>query len=155
MVQRIQTIMEHYQLKPAQFADAIGMQRSAVSHVLSGRNKPSLDFIMRIKRRFPEIRLDWLVLGSGDMFGNENATTAVSQDLFSAKEGTSQQVVDAEKQVKVKKPVQEPTARPSEQVEDEEMAPYYSSGGLLNGKVEQVMVFYADGSFKVYRPRRG
>jgi len=52
MVERIKTIMAYYQLRAAQFSDAIGMQRSAVSHVLSGRNKPSLDFVLRIKNIF-------------------------------------------------------------------------------------------------------
>ena len=61
--------MEKEKLSPTQFATEIGVQRSALSHVLSGRNKPSLDFMMKIKARYPEINLDWLLLGKGRMTG--------------------------------------------------------------------------------------
>lgn len=67
MIDRIKKLLEIKQLSPSQFADEIGLQRSSLSHVLSGRNKPSLDFVMKIKQRFSEINLDWLVFGTGEM----------------------------------------------------------------------------------------
>jgi len=70
MLNRIKQIMEKEKLSPTQFATEIGVQRSALSHVLSGRNKPSLDFMMKIKARYPEINLDWLLLGKGKMTGS-------------------------------------------------------------------------------------
>src|SRR4028119_2173636 len=48
-------------LSPSKFADEIGVQRSSISHILSGRNKPSLDIVQKIIRRFPELGTDWLV----------------------------------------------------------------------------------------------
>lgn len=67
MVDRIKTLIEKQKLTATQFAEEVGVQRSAVSHLLSGRNKPSLDFMLKIKNRFPEISLDWLLLGQGKM----------------------------------------------------------------------------------------
>jgi transcriptional regulator with XRE-family HTH domain len=49
------------------FADEIGVQRSGISHILSGRNQPSYDFIVKIANRFPDINLEWLILGKGNM----------------------------------------------------------------------------------------
>jgi len=65
MLERIKWILDHYNVSAAQFADQIGVQRSAVSHVLSMRNKPSLDFLLKIKKSYPGLNLDWLALGSG------------------------------------------------------------------------------------------
>ena len=48
-------------LSPSKFADEIGVQRSSISHILSGRNKPSLDIVQKIIRRYPEIGTDWLL----------------------------------------------------------------------------------------------
>ena len=64
---RVQKIINYSELSLSEFADEIGVQRSNISHVLSGRNKPSLDFLMKIKDRFPEIQWEWLIEGKGAM----------------------------------------------------------------------------------------
>jgi transcriptional regulator with XRE-family HTH domain len=70
---RVQQIIEHYQLSPSDFADKIGIQRSGVSHLTSGRNKPSVDFIEKLIHSFPEININWFVAGIGEMITkNEN-----------------------------------------------------------------------------------
>ena len=76
--ERIATIMSIKNLSNAEFANAIGVQPSNISHILSGRNKPSLDLIMKIINRYPEIRLDWMLLGEGSM------NREYQPDLFSA-----------------------------------------------------------------------
>ena len=63
--ERLGLILSHYELSAAAFADAIGVQRSSISHVLSGRNKPSLDFILKVVQRYPEVNLYWLLNGKG------------------------------------------------------------------------------------------
>lgn len=60
---RILEILEKSGLTPSEFADKIEVQRSAISHITSGRNKPSLEFLIKIKKVFPEIDTDWLVFG--------------------------------------------------------------------------------------------
>ena len=61
MKDRIEKIMEMEQLSASKFADAIGVQRSNISHVLSGRNKPSLELVNKILDRFQQINADWLL----------------------------------------------------------------------------------------------
>lgn len=63
MVSRIQEILKVKNLTPTQFADLVGVQRSSMSHILSGRNKPSLEFILKILRTFPDIKAEWLLHG--------------------------------------------------------------------------------------------
>ncbi len=63
--ERLEKLLAHYDLNASSFADAIGVQRSGISHVLSGRNRPSLDFVMKVVTRFPEVNLYWLLNGKG------------------------------------------------------------------------------------------
>ena len=63
--ERLTQIMAHYGLTAAAFAERIDVQRSGISHILSGRNKPSLDFVMKVVRAFPEVDLYWLLNGKG------------------------------------------------------------------------------------------
>jgi transcriptional regulator with XRE-family HTH domain len=63
VVDRINEIIRNKNLSPSQFADAIGIQRSGMSHLLSGRNKPSLEFVLKTLKAFPEIDPVWLLLG--------------------------------------------------------------------------------------------
>ncbi|PWN71689.1 XRE family transcriptional regulator [Chryseobacterium phosphatilyticum] len=65
--ERISKVIEYSHLTPSEFADEIDVQRSSISHITSGRNKPSLEFIIKIKSRFPELLWDWLVTGEGEM----------------------------------------------------------------------------------------
>ena len=63
--ERLHKVIEFYSLSASAFADKIGVQRSSISHILSGRNKPSLDFVLKIISQFPEVELYWLLNGKG------------------------------------------------------------------------------------------
>lgn len=63
---RLEYIMKYYGLSASSFADKIGVQRSSISHILSGRNKPSLEFVMKVLSPFPEVDLYWLLNGKGE-----------------------------------------------------------------------------------------
>lgn len=73
MVERIRAILESRQLTPTQFADLIGVARPIVSHILSGRNKPSLDVVQRILAALPDLAMPWLLTGSGPMLAAASA----------------------------------------------------------------------------------
>ena len=64
-VNRIKLVLEHYELGVSAFADKIGIQRSSMSHILNGRNRPSLDFVLKVMNTFPEVDLYWLLNGKG------------------------------------------------------------------------------------------
>ncbi|WP_051536358.1 helix-turn-helix domain-containing protein [Marinilabilia salmonicolor] len=65
MQERIKEILSQERLSPARFAELVGVQRSSVSHIISGRNKPSLDFLQKILTHFEHISPDWLITGKG------------------------------------------------------------------------------------------
>ncbi|NRA93080.1 MAG: helix-turn-helix transcriptional regulator [Psychroserpens sp.] len=63
---RLQNVIEFYGESASSFASKIGVQRSSISHILSGRNKPSLDFVLKVLSSFPEVDLYWLMNGKGN-----------------------------------------------------------------------------------------
>ena len=65
--ERITKVLEYSGFSASEFADEIDVQRSSISHIISGRNKPSLEFVTKIKNRFPELSWDWIILGTGEM----------------------------------------------------------------------------------------
>ena len=74
---RLEIILKHYGLSASAFAEKISVQRSSISHILSGRNKPSLDFIDKVLQAFPEIDLLWLLSGNG----KSHSTTPLSKSV--------------------------------------------------------------------------
>ncbi|MDR1974918.1 MAG: helix-turn-helix domain-containing protein [Bacteroidales bacterium] len=80
MQKRIELILETENLTVSQFSDRIGIQRSGMSHILVGRNKPSLDFVMKVLQSFPDLNTDWLLFGKGTMY-DKNAQTDVQRTV--------------------------------------------------------------------------
>ncbi|WP_396601149.1 helix-turn-helix domain-containing protein [Algibacter sp. R77976] len=72
-IKRLQKVINYYGESASSFAEKIGVQRSSISHILSGRNKPSLDFILKILSTYPEVDLYWLFNGKGS-FPSESKT---------------------------------------------------------------------------------
>lgn len=62
---RLQKVIDFYGESASSFAEKIGVQRSSISHILSGRNKPSLEFVLKVLSSFPEVELYWLLNGKG------------------------------------------------------------------------------------------
>lgn len=82
-LKRLEELMKNHQLNAAAFAEKIGVQRSSVSHILSRRNKPSLEFIFKIQSQFEEVNFDWLLLGV------QNKITPIDQELHNLDSITS------------------------------------------------------------------
>nr|WP_299339544.1 helix-turn-helix transcriptional regulator [Allomuricauda sp.] len=76
IISRIKRLLEHYDLSVSAFADHIGVQRSSMSHILNGRNRPSLDFILKVVQAYPEVNLYWLLNGKGTFPSEGNGTTS-------------------------------------------------------------------------------
>lgn len=82
MKDRFVQLLEREQISPSRFADLIGVQRSSVSHIISGRNNPSYDFLQKTLNAFPGLRAEWLLMGRGPMF--ERQDTGFTGTLFDA-----------------------------------------------------------------------
>lgn len=97
--ERLHLILKMHSMSPAAFADKIGVQRSNVSHVLSGRNKPGLDFLNKIILNFPRVNAHWLLSGEmpstqtnlKDIEGSE--LNSVVQEPLITKESKDKEVV--------------------------------------------------------------
>lgn len=137
MKDRIAHIMRSKNLKATDFAALLGIQPSGVSHILAGRNKPSLDFVKKIKETFPEYNLDWIIFGTGPM-----TTSEPYKDAFqiSQKETQSKPDLFTFDQDHNDENVLPPTV-PS--VEDDD---------LQNG-IKSIVIFYDDGTFESFGPR--
>ena len=133
MQDQIKEILVKERISSSQFADRIGVQRSSVSHVLSGRNKPGFDFIQKILVAFPEINGDWLITGSGEMYKGKSP----SGDLFEAKKET--QSPENEEKTE-RKPVTLNIKKPEKDAEKV----------LKRREIERVIVFYSDRTFREY-----
>ena len=92
MVDRIKQVMEHYEETPAGFAEKIGVNRSNLTHLFSGRNQPSLDFAKKVLTAFPEVSTEWLIMGVGNMIKSPEEMNMqprmeyVQTDLFGSME---------------------------------------------------------------------
>jgi len=89
-IKRLQKVLLHHQLSAANFADLIAVQRSSISHILSGRNKPSLDFVLKVTSKFTDVDLYWLLHGKGSFPAKDTAhspapTNTVTENTFSKK----------------------------------------------------------------------
>ena len=71
-IKRLEIMLDYYSLSASAFADKVGVQRSSLSHLLSGRNKPSLDLILKIVENFPEVDLYWILNGKGNFPKSES-----------------------------------------------------------------------------------
>ena len=154
MLSRIKQIIEKEKLSSTQFATEIGVQRSALSHVLSGRNKPSLDFMMKIKNRYPEINLDWLMLGKGKMIGSSGIKEAIKSQVikkeeskempreahFRVKQDEIDEIIE-ERKIKVDK-------TEKQAVETETL------GEDDQGLPKKIILLYSDDTFETYNPRK-
>ena len=126
-LKRLEQLMESHQLNAAAFAEKIGVQRSSVSHILSRRNKPSLDFILKIQAQFEEADFDWLLLGA-----RQKASPTL--DLFGVDPDTmSDQAIQPEKENTTKSNVSESQTDHSD--------------------IIQIIQTYKDGSFRVFLPK--
>ena len=79
---RLEKVINYYGESASSFAEKIGVQRSSISHILSGRNKPSLEFVMKVLSSFPEVDLYWLLNGKGvfpKQQKNKEPTTKISE----------------------------------------------------------------------------
>jgi transcriptional regulator with XRE-family HTH domain len=144
-INRLEFIMEHYGLSASSFADKVGVQRSSISHLLSGRNKPSLDFVMKVLDIYPELNLYWLLNGSGTYLKNDVV------DNSEKKAQTAPAPIIENTAGKVN------TLFSDENLTESNKEPLASNSNLFAEKsggknIEKIVLFYSDGTFEDYKP---
>lgn len=144
MKERIIKIMECERMGQAQFASAIGIQRAAMSHIISGRNNPSLDVMTKILHRYPQINPDWLLLGKGEML--RDSTPAMEPADNIAKNPPQIQVVPAGHQ-------ELPFHESRKELENSEKT-WAVSVEKSSKTVSKIMVFYSDNTYDTFVPEK-
>lgn len=138
---RLQKICDEYELSAAAFAEKVSVGRATISHILSGRNKPSLDFVMKITSSFPEVDLYWLLYGRGVFPKVEEKPKA---DLQAA---PSFSVASKPQETNTIKEILTPTADPKLNTAVFENSTKTSSN---TQKIKRVLIFFEDGHFESY-----
>jgi transcriptional regulator with XRE-family HTH domain len=157
---RIKKIMQTEELNSAQFAAEIGIQGSTLSHILNGRNNPSLDVHKKILNRFRTVSSDWLILGIGSMYRSEKQSQAPtlfdSVDESSSKSAISEQI-SAEKKDSTFSPIQQKTQQtqenliqaPQEIIQSTFQAPIE----VASKSVRKIIVYYTDNTFQEFESK--
>ena len=151
-IERLREIIAQNELSSSAFAEKLGVQRATISHLLSGRNKPSLDFVMKVLTAFPDVDLYWLLNGKGayekeeivpekvDEFATPTSTPS-EQNLFSQDENSEKN--DSEEKNNLQ--TEQSNLNPN---------PIQSVKKIItntNSEISKILILYQDGSFEVFQ----
>lgn len=132
--QRLQKLLDYYDLSASGFATKIGVQRSSMSHILSGRNKPSLDFTMKVLHTFQEVSIEWLIDGKGSF--PKNISTPPPPTLIK----NVDELTKSSETISLKE----------ENIESEEKS-HLELDNSKHKDIDKIVFFYKDGSFSVFK----
>lgn len=151
-VKRLEIILDYYSLNASSFADKIGVQRSSMSHLLSGRNKPSLDFVMKIMEVFPEVDLYWILNGKGSFPKTEDESLNVRQEIVS-------EIVKPLPPISLNENILTGDLFSEINYKEDDKSETINAAEVKNsnfnseeGEIEKIIFFYKNGTFKVYIP---
>ncbi|MCX6328999.1 MAG: helix-turn-helix transcriptional regulator [Bacteroidia bacterium] len=136
MKERIIEFLKAENKSSAQLAEEIGVQPSGISHIISGRNKPSLDFILKMLEKYRFISTDWLLFGKGSMY-KEPEMQKLFEEAIDFTSKPSENEINIEHEDKQDKRIENKTQTITEK-----------TGAI----VEKIVWFYKDNSFKEYFP---
>ena len=158
MEEKLRKLMKHEGINSMRLAEILGIQASGISHIMSGRNKPSYDFILKLLQRFPQINPDWLFLDKGPMYRDgiksknsyssipniiETRSTAVAygdsssnDDLFS--DSMQNEMMEHDNEAIIS--------------DNHVVSPVSQIHFPPSSPVERIVVFYKDKTFSEYHP---
>lgn len=143
MQDRLKRILEEKDLTATKFAAIIKVNASAMSHILNGRSKPGFDVLDKIGQAFPDINLNWLISGKGEMYQTQSSGKVhpIQKSLFEEEERNNRkdafvQVEKTEQPPVVTSPAPEVTAAIMQ-------APAHKT-------IKRIILFFSDGSFEDY-----
>lgn len=130
--ERLQMLFDYYELSAGTFADEIEVGRPSISHILSGRNKPSLDFVMKVVKRFKEVDLYWLLNGKGSFPSTSIKSSTTTKENF--RSTISNFVGQNTKDI----------------VQNNDSLETKTISESPNREVTKIILCYADGSFEIF-----
>ncbi len=173
--ERIELLMKCYNLSSSQFADKTGIQRASVSHILSGRNKPSLEVMLKIYDAFPGLDMKWLMAGIGDapvaqasavkepaetpavistgLFGGVEEEFAVEEPVMPVVEAVQEATVKRNRIQPEKSRKEELSAVQSERRRSSQ-ARTATQPQCMQRKIKEIRIFYTDGTYETLVPEK-
>ena len=143
--------MQKEEMTAAQFAEKIGLSPSSLSHILNGRNNPSLDVVMKIHKACNYVNLPWLIYGEGEMEWkaevSKSEETGISgmalfdESAFFTSEGTEER--ENRKEMAPKTPVYAPKEIVREEIK------YIEKPAR---KITEIRIFFDNGTYETFRP---
>lgn len=153
MKERLEELMEMLNMTPTQFANAIGVQRATLQHILSGRNEPSLKIIMAIHNSFPDVELEWLLNGKGTAIPGLQQKNEPDQDypllpgmesaFFPAKSPGNQKFSNLSDQ-------NEPAKTRKKRNNKDIKSTFDTPNALQTKAIKEVVVFFEDGTYQKF-----
>lgn len=142
MKEKLEFLLKNKGLTATSLARLLEIQPSGLSHILSGRNKPSFDLVVKILKAFPDLNPDWLLLDSAEIFRRDAAATTTPQDEYRNVAPVSPSLPFEESQ----------NIEPTEpkKIEEKDFAPIFSTPKSAGKQVSRIIVLYADRTFESF-----
>lgn len=166
MVTRIQHLLKQKNMSASQFADAIGVPRSSISHIINGRNNPSLELVQKILNRFEDVSPTWLVLGKGEStiignnlftdFGNDVGIHQISRPESNIlnTDKAKDELFNSQEDINAKKTSYHTDIENDiSTIKTKENLPLKEKTGQKRC-IERIIIFYSDKSFTEYIPEQ-
>ena len=150
MKDRILQIIQEEALTNAEFAEKIGISTSALSHILTERNKPSLEVVMRIHKAYPSINLNWLLYGEGEMKTSEEMPNPNGNSVYTSNENRENADGSTVRFDFRKENVPSSSIFPSKESVKEEVK-YIEKP---QPKIVEIRIFFDNGTYQVFRPEK-
>ena len=142
MKAKLEFLLKNKGLNATSLARLLEIQPSGLSHILSGRNKPSFDLVVKILKVFPELNPDWLLLDSEQIFRDNGTPTTTSPKEYVNADPASQSLpFDAPQNIEISEP---------KKIEENDFSPIFSTPRSAGKKVSRVIVLYADRTFESF-----
>jgi transcriptional regulator with XRE-family HTH domain len=136
MRERIIEFLKAENKSSAQFAEEIGVQPSGISHIISGRNKPSLDFVIKMLEKYPFLSTEWLLFGRGNMYNDQSM-----QELFDKSSFT----LPSNEKVTDKRDIDTTDNKNADVIN-------LNTSKKKEASITRIILFYNDNSFQEYYP---
>ena len=172
--ERIELLMKCYDLSPSQFAEKTGIQRASVSHIISGRNKPSLEVMLKIYDAFPGVDMKWLMTGVGEvpvrqavaepavdtlhepLFSQQVSAPQVENSLFTAPVETVLPIVEEPKprRTTVQQPARDKVVNESRPRRQSPNRVAQIAALQTEKKIKEIRIYYNDGTYETLVPEK-
>ncbi len=142
MKEKLEILLREKGLNPSTLARLLEIQPSALSHILSGRNKPSFQLVVKILKTFPDVNPDWLLLDDADMLRSTATSPTASTTPYRAAAASTPEPL-----FEISEDIDFSESKTEEKNEKEQIFRSLAGG---RKRVERVIVLYSDHSFESY-----